>query len=175
MRIRRPRTHRPRTRRPDALRRDDGSLSIYFVMAVIACIPLVGLVVDGVGQIRAQQRTSAVAQEAARTAGQQIERGEAIKGEEVLLDRTTAGDAAREYAAAQGDFRVTSVVVSDDGHSVEVVAESTYEPIMLDAIGLGPGTLVGEGSAYMHRTDGAGKEFNYDDPDIPGQEEETFP
>ncbi|GAB3118141.1 hypothetical protein GCM10027055_31240 [Janibacter alkaliphilus] len=143
-------------------RRDDGSLSIYFVTAVLASVPLVGLVVDGAGQIRAQQQANLVAHEAARTAGQQVDAGDAILGGQVVIEAGPAEQAAQSYAAAQGDYRVTSVTLSPDGQSVEVVAETTYDPILLDAIGIGSNRLTAEGTAYMHRTDAFGEEYDSD-------------
>ena len=50
--------HRPAPRMLDRLRDERGSLSTYFVSAVFATIPLVGLVVDGGGQVRAMQQAN---------------------------------------------------------------------------------------------------------------------
>lgn len=134
------------------LRRDDGSLSVYFVSAMLAVIPLVGLVVDGTGQIRAQQEADLVAEQAARSAGQEIELGNAILGDAVFVDSGAVRHAADTFAAAQGDYEVTSVEVSGDRHVVTVRLSTTYDPLLLDAIGLGPSTLEGEGTAYTHQT-----------------------
>lgn len=143
-------------------RAERGSLSIYFVMAVLVALPLVGLVIDGIGQIRAHQQANLVAEEAARSAAQKVELGDAIQGLDVKIDGGIAEQAAEDYVAAQGDYTVTSITLSADRQSVTVTTTSQYRPLMLDSIGIGPRTITADGTAYMHRTDFQGEEYDHD-------------
>lgn len=143
------------------LRDERGSLSTYFVSAVIATIPLVGLVVDGGGQVRALQRANDVAAETARYAGQAIDKGCAIQGAEVEVPAPLARLAAQEFMADNPtDVRLESVQVTDGGHAITVRTSVTYDPIFLGAVGAGSKQLTGEASAYQYRTDLSGEEYD---------------
>lgn len=139
------------------VRDDRGSLSAYFISATLAVIPLLGLVVDGGGQVRATQRADLVADEAARAAGQQLEAGDAIQGDRVVLDNRST-QAARDYVVAQG-LEVDSVVLEPGGREITVRTRATYEPVFLGAIGLGPWTVEGESTATLAQTDLDGEEY----------------
>lgn len=139
-----------------------GAMTVYFVTAVFAVIPLIGLVVDGVGIIRAQQAADLVALETARTAGQELELGQAIKGAYVRVDPGRANQAATRYAAEQEGYQVSEVQVSPDGYTLTVTTLSSYQPVLLSAIGIGPREIHGEGTAYLHRTDKNGNEYDHD-------------
>lgn len=149
---------RPRSRR---LGDDRGSLSTYFVSAVIAVIPVIGLVVDGGGQVRALQQANDIADETARYAGQAIDKGCAIQGAEVEIPAPLARTAAHEFIDNNpADVKLTSVTVTDGGHTVTVRTSITYEPIFLGILGMGPKELEGEGEAYQYRTDLYGEEYD---------------
>lgn len=153
----------PATRRssPRRLVSDSGSLSTYFVSAVIAVIPVIGLVVDGGGQVRAMQQANDIADETARYAGQAIDKGCAIQGAEVEVPLPLARQAAQEFIDNNpADVSLTNVSVKDNGHLVEVQTAVTYEPIFLGMLGMGPKELQGEGEAYQYRTDGTGEEYD---------------
>lgn len=151
-------------RRRCALADDRGSLSTYFVSAVIAVIPVVGLVVDGGGQVRAMQQANDVATETARYAGQAVDKGCAIQGAEVEVPLPLARHAAQEFIEGYPtDVNLTQVTVTDGGHTVNVRTTMTYEPIFLGMLGVGPKQLEGEGSAYQYRTDLYGEEY---DPNV---------
>jgi hypothetical protein len=60
-----------------------GSVSIWLVTTGFAMIVLVGLAVDLGGQVHAQQHARAVADQAARTGGQQLDAAVAVRGETV--------------------------------------------------------------------------------------------
>ena len=156
--------HRPAPRMLDRLRDERGSLSTYFVSAVFATIPLVGLVVDGGGQVRAMQQANDVAAETARYAGQSINKGCAIWGAEITVPQHQAQTAAEELVATHTtDVTLTDVRVTEGGHTVTVEATRTWEPIFLGILGVGSREVEGTGSAYQYRTDGKGEEY---DPDV---------
>ncbi|MFX4287969.1 pilus assembly protein TadG-related protein [Janibacter sp. G349] len=146
------------------LRDERGSLSTYFVSAVFAVVPLVGLVVDGGGQVRAMQQANDLADETARFAGQQIETGCAIKGAEVVVYLPRARQAAQRFIdASPSGASLQEVTVGSDGHTVNVRTSLTYEPIFLGMIGVGPREVEGTGSAYQYRTNEQGKEYDADE------------
>ena len=62
------------SRQHPAWDRARGSISIWLVTTGFAMIVLVGLAIDLGGQVHAQQRARAVADQAARTGGQQLDR-----------------------------------------------------------------------------------------------------
>ena len=61
-------------------RQERGSISIWLVTTGFAMIVLVGLAVDLGGQVHAQQHARAVADQAARTGGQQLQAPVAVRG-----------------------------------------------------------------------------------------------
>ena len=67
-------------------RQERGSISIWLVTTGFAMIVLVGLAVDLGGQVHAQQHARAVADQAARTGGQQLQAPVAVRGQGLLAD-----------------------------------------------------------------------------------------
>lgn len=138
---------------------DHGSLSAYFIGATLAVIPLVGLVVDGGGQVRATQRADLVADEAARTAAQYVEPGDAVQGDAIYLS-PDAGGAQEAKAFVEGEgLTLRSVTFEPNRQDVTVTTETTYEPIFLGALGMGPWTITGTATAGVQQTDLEGKEY----------------
>ena len=74
------------TRQQPTSRQERGSISIWLVTTGFAMIVLVGLAVDLGGQVHAQQRARAVADQAARTGGQQLDAAVAVRGEGAVTD-----------------------------------------------------------------------------------------
>jgi Flp pilus assembly protein TadG len=125
-----------------------GSISLFFVIAAVALFLTIGLVVDGGGKIRAMQRADAVAAEAARQGGQAIQAGRAIRGEGVEVDSAAAAAAARTYlrsAEVTGDVKVIT------GTRLEVNTTTTYQPVFLGIIGIGPLTVHGHAEVRLIR------------------------
>ena len=75
-------------------RQERGSISIWLVTTGFAMIVLVGLAVDLGGQVHAQQHARAVADQAARTGGQQLRRPVAVRGQGLVADTHLARQAA---------------------------------------------------------------------------------
>lgn len=124
--------------------REDGSVTLLLVVAVLALFAAVGLVVDGAGKIRALQRADDVAAEAARAAGQAVG-ASAVQGRPGVLDTTRAAQAARAYlraAGVTGDVQVR-------GATVRVTTTVTFRPVLLGAAGVGPVTLTGSAQARL--------------------------
>lgn len=133
--------------------RDDaperGSVSIFVVVAAVGMLITAGLVVDGGGKIRALQRADAVAEEAARQGGQAIVAGPAIRGEAVQVQAADARDAAAAYLSTAG---VAGAVTVLDGTRLRVDATTSYSPVFLSLIGVGPMTTTGHAEVRLVRS-----------------------
>lgn len=129
-------------------RLDEGSVSVFFVVVAIAMLVLVGLVVDGGGKIRALQKADAAAAEAARQGGQAIVAAPAVQGEGVQVDAAQARAAAQAYLDQAG---VEGTVTIADGTRLEVTTSTSYSPIFLGLVGVGPIHVEGHASVRLAR------------------------
>jgi Flp pilus assembly protein TadG len=111
------------------MRGDDserGALSLMIVVLVIVLILLVGFVVDGSGQLTADENAQALAQEAARAGATSVDASTAYRNGSFVVDPELAATAAASYLAdaGQGNYRV--YVVSNSEIRVRVtVTEPT--------------------------------------------------
>ncbi|MBD3784481.1 MAG: pilus assembly protein [Micrococcales bacterium] len=135
----------------DARRPEEGSVSIWLVTTGFAMIVLVGLAVDLGGQVHAQQHARAVAAQAARAGGQQLDAPAAVRGDAVRTDTQLAARAARTYLTAAG---VTGNVTVTGGTTVTVDVTDTYRTTFLGVIGLSTLTVSGHGTARTTRSVG---------------------
>ncbi|MEU9072060.1 pilus assembly protein TadG-related protein, partial [Streptomyces sp. NPDC048306] len=108
-------------------RRDAGGVELFMPIMAIAIFVLLGLVVDGTGVLNGNSRATYAAQEAARAAGQQIDPGQAITGEAIVVDPDAAAAAAQAYLDQEG--LDGEVVVSDDGKTITVTVNDSYDPL----------------------------------------------
>lgn len=131
------------------LRGERGSISLFAVIITLAAFILLGLVVDGSGRLHAQQRAQAVAREAARQAGQEIQAPAAIRGNGAHADVAAARNAAQRYLSTAG---VSGTVEIRSATTVVVSTRTTYNPIFLSIIGIG--TLSADGRAEARLADG---------------------
>jgi hypothetical protein len=124
-------------------RPDDGSVTLFVIVLIIALLAAVGLVVDGGGKIRALQRADEAAREAARAGSQALYVPAAVRGQHVAVDPAGAARAARAYldaAGVEGTAKVSGGVVS-------VSTRLTYTPVFLTVVGVGAMTVTGTASA----------------------------
>ena len=126
---------------------DDGSLTLFMVVAVFALMVAIGLVVDGGHKIQAQQRADGAAEEAARAAGQVIVAARSVRGLAPRTDAGRAADAARAYLTAAG---VTGTV-EVRGAVIEVSTRITEPTVFLAAIGIGSVSATGNAQARLVR------------------------
>ncbi|RIQ20155.1 pilus assembly protein TadG-related protein [Jiangella rhizosphaerae] len=120
-----------------------GSFTLIFAVVTIALLAMAGLVYDGRRQLTAQQRADAVAAEAARAAGQEID-GSTLIGSPGL-DRARAVAAAREHLAAAG----LSGTVTVDGGTIVVRTDATEPAAILPLIGITTLEASGEASVEI--------------------------
>lgn len=120
-----------------------GSITLIFAVVVVALIAMAGLIIDGRRQLTAQQRADAVAAEAARAAGQEID-GSVLTGSPGL-DRARALAAARYHLAAAG----LSGTVTVDGAAIVVRVDATEPAALLPLIGVTTLEATGEASVEI--------------------------
>ncbi len=123
-------------------------MSVFFVVAAIAMLTMLGLVVDGGGKIRAVQRADAAAAEAARQGGQAIVVAPAVQGQGVQVDAAEAAAAARAYLAQAG---VEGSVTVAQGTTLVVETNMSYSPVFLGLIGVGPMSVHGGATVRLAR------------------------
>jgi Flp pilus assembly protein TadG len=126
--------------------RERGSLSPFFVVVTLALLLMVGLVVDGSGQMRAVNRADAVAAEAARAGGQAIVASQAVRGDGAVADPVRARQAAQAYLA-QADVSGTVTIIN--GTSLRVETSVSYQPIFLGLIGIGAVSADGDAQVRL--------------------------
>jgi hypothetical protein len=122
---------------------DEGSMSLFVVVVVVALLMAIGLVVDGGGKIRALERADETAREAARAGSQMLDIPAAVRGERVGVEPGAAARAARSYLDAAGVEGSVSVA----GMVVTVSTRVVYQPVFLGFAGVGPIAVTGEASA----------------------------
>ncbi|WP_353952492.1 pilus assembly protein TadG-related protein [Knoellia sp. S7-12] len=134
---------------PTTQQRERGSVTLWLATCGFAMIVVVGLAVDLGGQVQAQQRARSLAAQAARTGGQQLQPGPAIRGEAAAADRTRAVQAARAYLAATD---VTGTVEVSGSDTITVTTTDTYATTFLGIIGLNTLTVTGNAQARITRS-----------------------
>jgi hypothetical protein len=112
---------------------------------------LVGLVVDGGGQLRAAQRADTLAAEAARSAGQSIDIARVVADGSTVVSPQAAQAAVADYLAAAG--ATGSARVSPDGRTVTVSVTVPYKPVFSGVIGVST-TVSGTATATLVRPGG---------------------
>ncbi len=128
-------------------RRDRGSMSLFFAVTTVALLMVMGLLVDGGGALNASNRATSLAQEAARTAGQQLDPAQAIEGTAITIDPDAAQVAAQDYLAAagvQGD-----VTIDGTGRTLTVTVHDTYHTYFAQLVGKGTINVTGTATAHL--------------------------
>ncbi|WP_330279142.1 pilus assembly protein [Streptomyces sp. NBC_00569] len=127
--------------------RDRGSMSLFFAVTTVALLMVMGLLVDGGGALNASSRATSLAQEAARTAGQQLDPAQAIEGTAITIDPDAAQAAAQDYLAAagvQGD-----VTIDGNGRTLTVTVHDTYNTYFAQLVGKGTINVTGTATAHL--------------------------
>lgn len=114
---------------------DRGSLSLFFVIVAVALFLIVGLVVDGGGKLNALEHARDVAAEAARSGAEAVQADAAIRGQGAAIDPLQAQQAAQAYLSAAGVQGTVKVI---SGTQLEVDTTTSYTPVFLSMVGIGP-------------------------------------
>ncbi|MFT3832472.1 MAG: pilus assembly protein [Micropruina sp.] len=132
--------------------RDERGLAVSVWVALI--VPLVmlfmGIAVDLSGQVGAIREADAVAAQAARVAGQQIDADAYMAdGRKVRVDPARARAAARRYIESSG---MTGNVRIESTSRLMVTTTATYRPRFLSILGVGGLQVHGEAFVTIIRT-----------------------
>ena len=125
----------------------DGSVSLFLVVAVLALFIAVGLVVDGGQKLRSTQGADDVAAEAARAGVQSVQPANTVRGQPAQVNPEAAISAARHYLSVAGVAGTVTVT----GGRVQVSTSISFTPAFLSLIGLGTQTVTGRASARLAR------------------------
>ncbi|MDQ8707522.1 pilus assembly protein TadG-related protein [Streptomyces sp. LHD-70] len=126
---------------------DRGHLELFYAGTVLLAFLIIGLVIDVGTALNTRSEAYYTAQEAARAGAQQLDAGEAISGDAIVVDPDGAQAAARAFLDGQsvdGD-----VSVSADGKSLNVTVHDHHEPIFASLLGIGQIPVTGHGSATL--------------------------
>ncbi|MFJ6214199.1 hypothetical protein ACIQGZ_12820 [Streptomyces sp. NPDC092296] len=122
-------------------------MSIFVALCAVGLLAVLGIVIDCGGRLRAIERADALAQEAARAGGQQIDPASTMSGGPLTVDPEAARRAAKAYLTANGVRGSASVDAA--GRTIHVTVDGTYDTALLGVIGIGSMTVHGEGSASL--------------------------
>lgn len=136
-------------------RREQGSISLWLVTSSLAMMILVGLAVDLGGQVHAKQRVHALAAQAARAGGQEVQDGPAAEGNYLAVNAVSGRTAAQRYLTAAG---ITGTATINDGDTITVTVRDTYRPKFLSLIGIDDLPVTGTASARLIRTIGGNEQ-----------------
>jgi Flp pilus assembly protein TadG len=125
-----------------------GALSLMFVALFVAIMLLVGFVIDGGVQLAAEQRATALAQEAARAAATTVDVPTAYASGSFVIDQGEALTAAREYLIASGDSD-PDVSVITSAHAIQVTVTIKVPTEFLSMIGLSSFTCTRTATASL--------------------------
>lgn len=116
------------------MKREDGSVSPFVVVAALALLVMAGLVVDGAGKARALAAADRAAAEAGRAAGQRIDLLASVGGARPRVDARAAQSAARAFLR-EADLEGT-VEISPDGRTLTVEVDRRQRTVFLGLIGI---------------------------------------
>lgn len=122
-------------------------MSAWVAVTTLAMLLFVGLGVDFGGQLHAIQNSRAVAAEAARIGGQQLDAPQAVRGQGAVASPQAARSAAQTYIEGAGLTGSVSVV---EGRIV-VTTSATYRTKILSLVGIGTLPANGHASARIAR------------------------
>ncbi|WP_324606772.1 pilus assembly protein TadG-related protein [Kitasatospora phosalacinea] len=128
---------------------DRGSISVMVAITAVSLVAVVGLVLDFGGQLRATERADAIAQEAARVAGQQLDIDRLRSGGGYQVDPGQAESAARAYLASQGVAGRVDFPQYPDLSVISVSVTSTYRTALLGVVGITTLSVQGHGKATL--------------------------
>ena len=96
------------------IRSDDGMVTVWSVVMVLACMSIVGLVLDGGVILRARSSAFDIAAESARAGAQELDQ-DALADGRIVVDANAAHERIAAYLAAHdvnGDITITAETVT---------------------------------------------------------------
>ena len=129
-------------------RDERGSVTLWGVLIALVLVTVIGITVDLTGQVNAQQRAHNLAQQAGRTAANQVQGSQIMRGQSPQIDASAARTAAQGYLAAAG---VEGTVQITGPTTLSVRVTVSYQPKFLGAVGIGPKTVSGDATIQLSR------------------------
>lgn len=129
-------------------RDERGSVTLWGVLIALVLVTVIGITVDLTGQVNAQQRAHDLAQQAGRTAANQVQGSQIMRGQSPQIDASAARTAAQGYLAAAG---VEGTVQITGPTTLSVRVTVLYQPKFLGAVGIGPKTVSGDATIQLSR------------------------
>ncbi|WP_153815688.1 pilus assembly protein TadG-related protein [Streptomyces sp. SUK 48] len=126
---------------------DDGGITVFVAVCVLALTGIIGVAVDGGSKMRATERADYIAGEAARAGGQAIDPADAINGTATNVDPPAAAAAAQAYLSSA--HATGTVSVSGDGKALAVTVTSSYATTFLSVVGISSLPVTGHGKAIL--------------------------
>lgn len=119
---------------------DRGRVSVFLAVAITGLLMVLGVAVDGTGQLRSLLRAQNLAAEAARAAGQAIDGPQAVLGNQVVADAGLAAQYADQYldqafANLDQGFERHPIELADGGAAVRVTVTLIYDTQVLGLFG----------------------------------------
>jgi Flp pilus assembly protein TadG len=124
-----------------------GQIVVFVVGISLALLLLAGLGIDGGRILAARAKALDEADEAARSAAQQVDQSALRHGQPTTLDAAAATQAAQRYLAASGDRGAVSVAGAD----VTVTVTRSVAMEVLGLAGVGPVSVSASASAHASR------------------------
>jgi hypothetical protein len=127
--------------------RERGAVTVFVAVAALGLLALAGLVVDGAAKVRAVQRADRVAAEAARAAGQAVDRSAVLAGTAVRADRRAALAAAQRLlddAGIEG-----AATVAPGARAIDVTTVTSQDTVLLALIGISSFRVTGHASVAL--------------------------
>lgn len=118
-------------------RDERGSVTVWGVLIALILTLVIGITVDLTGQVNAQQRAHDLAQQAGRTAANQVQASR-LRGQSPQIDTAAARTAAAAYLYAAG-VEGSACITGPTTLSVHVTI--TQQPKFLGTAGIGPKTV----------------------------------
>ena len=125
-----------------------GSVTVWGVLIALVITMVIGITVDLTGQVNAQQRAYDLAQQAGRTAANQVQAGQIMRGQSPQIDTAAARTAAAAYLHAAG---VEGSVSITGPTTLSVHVRIAYQPKFLGTAGIGPKTVSGDATILLSR------------------------
>ena len=121
------------------------ALSNWAALLVVAFALIAGIAVDLSGLVYAQSAANNTASQAARVAGEQIDKATMSGGKNLAVTVAEAKRAALKQVTAQG--MAGNVTVA--GQTMTVTVTNTWQPVFLSMIGVHDLTATGQASARI--------------------------
>ncbi|MFE6050356.1 hypothetical protein ACFQ6N_06360 [Kitasatospora sp. NPDC056446] len=129
-----------------ARRSDRGAVALFVAICAAYIVLVIALVIDAGGRLRVAERTDGYAQEAARVAGQQLDRAALLQGAGFKVKEGDVRETVDAYLGLYG-LKAGEIRFSGKDTVVTVSVLADYRPMLLGE--LGERKVTGWGSATL--------------------------